>query len=409
MNRTILIVLFSVGILLTTACQRETNPLSLPVSSSRIALTPAENKAVQATNTFGFTLFKQIVAEKPDSNIFFSPFSISMALSMALNGANGQTFETMRTVLGFDGLSQDSINFIFDNLYRQLQQLDPGITFHIANSIWYDHTFKVAKHFLNVTQHYFHAQIQSLNFADPSAVWQINHWVDQKTDHKITKILDRIARDEVLFLINALYFKGLWHYEFNPKATENAPFYSEPGKQITCKMMQGTMPFRAAFKPEYTAAQLTYGNDMFRMALIMPQNLNTFLESFTKDRWLFLLNECKPDSGLLNLPKFKFSFGLNLNHILKAMGMGLAFDPSQADFSRLTPTRGIYISRVDHKAFINVYESGTEAAAVTSVGFGRTSVPQPKIVFNRPFIFVIYEESSGSILFMGLVHQPVLE
>ena len=408
MFKRFLIIALVASAVIFQSCSRNMNPLESTETLSQITLSPTEAQAVQATNNFSFTLFKNIVRQKPDSNVFISPFSVSMALSMALNGANGQTFDAMRATLGFEGLSQDSINQIFDDLYRQLQHLDSKVIFNIANSIWYDRRFNPSPNFIDVTKRYFHAEVNPLDFADPSAVATINHWVDVNTNGKIKQILSRISRDEVLFILNALYFKGTWQYAFDKKATKDGWFFPTPDNRITCKMMQGTLKFFAWSNDQLVTVQLPYGKGLYRMAVIMPQDLQPFIDSFDNEQWQNFLVNAQPQETVIKMPKFRFSFGMRLNDVLKAMGMGIAFDAAQADFSRLAPNDKLFITRVDHKAFVDVNESGTEAAAVTNVGFGRTAVPMA-ITIDHPFIFVIYEKTSGTILFMGLVRNPVIE
>lgn len=408
MFKRFLIIAFVASAIIFQSCSRNMNPLESTETINRITLSPTEDQAVQATNNFSFTLFKNIARQKSDSNVFISPFSVSMALSMALNGASGQTFTDMRTTLGFGDISQDSINQIFADLYWQLQHLDSKVIFTIANSIWYDRRFNPSQNFIDVTKRYFHAQVNPLDFADPSAVATINHWVDVNTNGKIKQILSRISRDEVLFILNALYFKGTWQYAFDEKATEDGWFFPTPDSQISCKMMQGNLKFSAWSNDQLITLQLPYGKGLYRMAIIMPQDLQQFIDSFNNEQWQTFLANAHPQETVIKMPKFRFSFGMRLNDILKAMGMSIAFDPLHADFSRLAPHDQLFITRVDHKAYVDVNESGTEAAAVTNVGIGRTT-ETTAITIDHPFIFVIYEKSSGTILFMGLIRNPVIE
>ncbi len=395
-------------VLIVVSCERNTAPLQPVQTPKPIVLSPQETHLVASTNRFSFELFKQACQASPeDANVFISPFSVSMALGMTLNGASGETYQAIQSTLGLSNLQPDSINALFHHLYGQLQNLDAHVDFRIANSIWYDERFPVLPQFIDLNQRYFDATVQSLNFADPSSLTTINQWVQQHTQGKISKILDRIERDAVLFLLNALYFDGQWQYAFDAQFTRQETFHS-PSKDIPCQMMSSQYAFPNYLAPDLAVAQLPYGNGLFKMAVMAPEALPAFIDSLSFERWQNTLEKCQANEAVLKLPKFSFSFELKLNDILKEMGMAIAFTP-QADFSRMSPDHSVFISDVRHKAFIKVNEQGTEAAAVTSVEFTRETGEQrvKLLMFNRPFLFAIYEESSGTILFMGKIVRPV--
>ncbi len=403
--------LFVACVLIVVSCERNTAPLQPGQNTKAIVLSPQETHLVASTNRFSFELFKQACQASPeDSNVFISPFSVSMALGMTLNGASGETYQAIQNTLGLTNLEPDSINALFRHLYGQLQNLDTHVDFRIANSIWYDEKFPVLPQFIDLNQRYFDATVQSLNFADPSSATTINQWVQQHTKGKIPKIIDRINRDAVLFLLNALYFEGQWQYAFDAQHTRQEAFHSL-SRDIPCQMMSSQYAFSYYLSSDLAVAQLPYGGSgLFKMAVIAPETLPAFIDSLSFDAWQNTLKKCQTKEAVLKLPKFSFSFELKLNDILKEMGMAIAFTP-QADFSRMSPDHSVFITDVKHKAFIKVNEQGTEAAAVTSIELGRGSGNQnlKLLTFNRPFLFAIYEESSGTILFMGKIVQPVNE
>ncbi len=402
--------LLTACVLIVVSCERNTAPLQPEQNTKAIVLSPQEAHLVASTNRFSFELFRQVCQASPEeANVFISPFSASMALGMALNGASGQTYQAIRSTLDLTDLQPDSINALFRHLYDQLQNLDPQVNFKIANSIWYDEKFPVLPDFIDVNRRYFEATVQALNFADTSAVSVINHWVNLHTQGKIPKIINHIDRDEVLFLLNALYFDGQWQYAFDAQQTKQETFYGFTGN-TTCHMMYAQYAFPYYVSSKLQVVQLPYGSGQFRMVLILPEILPDFIDSLSFGGWQNMLQQCQTDQAVLKMPKFSFSYGLMLNEILKNMGMAVAFTPD-ADFSRISSDQSVFITRVVHKAFVETNEQGTKAAAVTNIGFGRANGnPGPKtIAFNRPFLFFIYEKSSNTILFMGKIVKPVVE
>jgi len=310
------------------------------------ALTPSETRVVSSGNLFSLKLYRAHAAEVGAENIFLSPLSASMALGMTLNGANGETHTAMQQALELSGLTEAEINEAYRSLIDLLTGLDPKVTFEIANSIWYRDGFNIAPDFVATNQTCFDAVIQALDFSAASAAPTINAWVAEKTHEKITEIITPpIEPDTVMFLINALYFLGDWTWQFDPDLTDERPFHNLDGSTSQVPAMRlGDADLRY------------YADEMLQM---------------------------------VELP----------------YGDSLAFTGS-ADFERMRTggPGGLLISRVKQKAFVDVDEEGTEAAAVTVVEIALTSVtPSLNIYIDRPFLFVIREQASGTILFMGQV------
>ncbi|CAN5324049.1 serpin family protein [soil metagenome] len=382
-----------------------------PITELPRPLTASEQEVITASNTFAFELFREINASEPGANVFISPLSASMALGMTLNGARGETFDAMRGTLGFEGLTQHEVNASYRGLIDLLRGLDPQVEMLIGNSIWYRDPFPFHQAFFDTTSAYFDARVAGLDFTDPASVNVINDWVKESTDGKIESVLDRIEPDDVMYLINAIYFKGDWTRQFDKQDTRDAPFYDGEGEQVvaTIPMMHRRGPLLHARGPNFQAADLPYGNTAFSMMVILPDigvPVDDVIASLDPQRWRDLTEDFSEANLEIYLPKFRLEYAKNLNDVLIALGMGPAFDPRVADFNGMSPLGdALYISRVFQQTYVYVNEAGTEAAAATSVGVGVVSLP-PIFRVDRPFIFAIRERFSGTILFIGTVVQP---
>ncbi|WP_234570116.1 serpin family protein [Rhodohalobacter sp. 614A] len=379
-------------------------------------LTVVEKELIEADHSFSYKIFSRTVAyDQKEENIFISPLSISMALAMTLNGAEGQTFEDMRSTLELKGMDLEEINSSFKSLMELLVSLDPSVQLKIANSIWYREGFPVNSEFQQNMDEYFSAQIQGLDFSDPASVDVINNWVSENTEELIEKIIDEIPGDVVMYLINALYFKGEWLRQFDPDETTPADFYLENGETVEVEMMNQQGRFATYQNEEVQMIELPYGDSLFTMTILMPGNDETPIDQFIEeqvtaenlDQWRSNLHVSEYHQITVGLPRFEMEYEITYNDVLKAMGMEIAFTPGMADFSGLIESESadLWIDEVKHKTFIRVDEEGTEAAAVTSVAIVETSLP-PSMIVNRPFVFIIYERESGANLFMGKIKNP---
>jgi serpin B len=257
--------------------------------------------------------------------------------------------------------------------------------------------------FVTRNQTWYDAEVRPVDFAAPGCKDLINGWVSDKTNNKITKIVDQINPESFMYLINATYFKGAWTYEFNPKKTFAQPFYQEDGTEVTMDMMNQKMDLNMFGNETFTSVELPYGKGNWRMFLFLPEtgkSVSDVERELTAENWDSWLSKYSVRTDVqLSLPKFTFSYEESLKKALSAMGMEVAFT-DLADFTGILPEGGLLITDVKHKTFIEVNEEGTEAAAVTSVEIGTTSIGN-FITFNRPFLFAIAEKSTGSILFIG--------
>ncbi|MCF6333333.1 MAG: serpin family protein [Draconibacterium sp.] len=373
-------------------------------------------RLIKAENDFGFELFKNVFAsEKKIENIMVSPLSVSLALAMTYNGANGETKTAMEKTLKVYGLTPDDINTSYLDLVEALKSLDPKVLLEIANAIYYRDDFTVENNFISINKNYYDAEVSALDFSSPQAVNTINNWVAEKTNDKIETILEEITRNQVMFLLNAIYFKGTWQKEFNIESTKRLPFYLENGNSIQTETMQrlDTLPYTS--NDLFSAVKLSYGKGNFNMFVFLPEpgrNIQEIVNDMDKDNWkTWMENFQETQSVDIKLPRLKYEYEITLNDVLTEMGMGIAFTGA-ADFTGINKNGGLQIGFVKHKTFIEVNEEGTEAAAVTIVAIEYTSVgsgPQ-KVPFyvNRPFIFTITEKDTGAILFIGTVKNPQL-
>ena len=367
---------------------------------------------VESDNKFGLKLFQEIIKEEKDKNVFISPLSVSMALGMTYNGANGSTQEAMQKTLELSGLTIEEVNESYKNLIKLLTGLDPKVQFQIANSIWYRQGLTPEDEFLNLCKEYFDALVTGLDFNDADAAETINAWVDENTNGKIKEIVDGpIDPLIVMFLIDAIYFKGTWTYRFDKDQTSDDWFTLPDGTAKPCKMMEQRGMYQYYSNEDFQALDLPYGDGDFSMTIFLPSwetNVDSLIDLFDHESFTYWISclAFPSDSFDIYIPKFKLEYKLKLNDALQALGMGIAFS-SAADFSKMYKDVGVWIDEVIHKTFVQVDEEGTEAAAVTSVSM--TLGPAPGFRVNRPFVFVIRENQSQAILFIGKIVEPVFE
>lgn len=395
---------FVVPVTLTAlACSDPSGPAETITSLPR-PLTVAEQKVIGGSNAFAFDLLREINKAQRDSNVFVSPLSASMALGMTANGAAGTTYEAMHNALRLGDASREDVNEGYKSLIALLRGLDKSTDFRIANSIWYEKTFPFNDTFLAESKSFFDAEVKALDFTDPSSLTTINSWVNTSTNEKIPTILDAIDPSEVMFLINAIYFKGTWQKQFDKSETAQASFFALDGSKADVPLMHQSVPLRVAHTATYTAIDLLYGNSAYAMTVVLPNqnvSVNTLAESLTGDNWKSLEQSFTEQQSEFFFPRFQLTWKRLLNNDLRALGMGIAFDA--ADFTPMSPRgRDLIITKVIQKTFVDVNEEGTEAAAATSVGIGLTSAPAA-IRVDRPFLFVIRERFSGTIMFMGKI------
>ena len=354
---------------------------------------------------FAFDIFKELNTEDADKNIFISPLSISTALAMTYNGAESTTKEAMAEALRYKGIELENLNVGYKNLLAYLNNVDPKVQLNISNSIWFRKGEEIKQDFLSVNKDNFNAYITEMDFQDAKAADTINGWISKATKGKIDKMIEPpISHDVIMYLINAIYFKGQWTKQFDKKLTFTGTFNTEDGQKKEVQMMNRKGKIEYGEVEKSKIVRLPYGNEKTAMYCILPETgikINDFIRQLSVEKWIELKDSLsKVDDVVLKLPKFKMEYGIkNLNVSLTALGMGEAFSDS-ADFSGIRDD--ICISRVLHKAVIEVNEEGSEAAGATVVEMKETAAVEPvTFIGDRPFIFIIADDEIGSILFMG--------
>ena len=408
MKKTILMIILIISVIISS-CKKEENASGSV--KNEVKFTSTEKKFASNSNTFGLEFFKQIYsANGNDKNIMVSPLSVALALGMVYNGAEGETKTAIENTLYLNGMTTAQINEAYKGLIEKLISIDNTQVFNIANSIWYRNTFDVLDDFINTNQYYYNAEVKTLDFNNPESIIQINNWVAEKTNNKIDKIIEDIDPLTEMILLNAIYFKGTWKYEFDKKNTSLYPFHLEDNSVKDVNMMQQEGDFNIIINELFRGVELPYGSSgQFSMIVMIPgnyKNTDDIMAQLNDANWNNWLNsfsvvkDCK-----IGIPKFKFEFEKSLLDALASMGMGIAFTES-ADFSKINPNAQLMITEVRHKTYVDVDEQGTEAAAVTSVIVGTTSAGDNYIYADKPFLFVIKEKQTNAILFIGKVANP---
>lgn len=383
-----------------------------PLTGSDTQIT-SDSKIVSANNKFGFKLFSELLKKDKDKNIFISPPSVSFALSMTYNGASVTTKDDMAKVLEIKDMSLEEANKENNALIRTLINLDDQVKLEIANSLWGRKGIEFNPVFIKNNQDFYKATVTALDFNSPDAVKTINNWVSENTQNKIEKIIDPpIDPATLLFLINAIYFKGSWTDKFDAALTQNRSFTSSAGKSKQFPMMSRSSEEFQYYKGDtFQAVSLPYGKEKISMYVFLPNkdsSLDDFYKNLNADNWQKWMSQFSKNEGQVVLPKFKLEYESSLKNALKALGMDIAFDPDKADFKNMfAKPMQAYISEVLHKTYVDVNEEGTEAAAVTSVTVGATSVMLPKqpfqLIADHPFFYAIRDNQTGTVLFMGAV------
>ena len=382
-------------------------------SESKGLQKPVDSRLTAATTRFSFKLYKQI-REPRSQNTFVSPASVMLALAMTYNGADGTTREAMAKTLEVDGMSLDEVNRAFGDLKSALTPNDPKVQLTIANSLWARNGFTMKPAFIERNKQHYGAEVTNLDFGSPAATDTINSWVKKNTGGKIEKIVDQIRDGEVLFLINAIYFKGQWSVEFKKENTQPDAFRLAGGEQKQLPMMSQSGSYLYYKGDNFQSVALPYGKGDVNMYIFLPDeqtSLDRFEQDLTPENWDRWMNSFGFGPGEIKLPRFKVEWEATLNDALTALGMAEAFDGGRANFSQIapvTPGNRLYITEVKHKSWCEVNEEGTVAAAATSVGIRLTSAPPPpfSMKVDRPFFFAIRDRVSGVVLFMGSVTNP---
>ncbi|WP_353683656.1 serpin family protein [Thermodesulfovibrio sp. 3907-1M] len=376
-----------------------------------------------ANNRFTFEIYQKLTHGKEDKNLFFSPFSIISAMVMTYEGARGQTKEEMEKVFHFP-VDDKARREGFLKLINEINKKDKKYELHTANALWAEKSYKFLEDYLKTVERYYHGKATNVGFIDPSereqAVSMINSWVLGHTNGKIKDIIkpQAVSQDTRLILTNAIYFKGKWKLQFDKKLTKDDDFKVTADKKIKVPMMRMAMKgfndypeFNYAETDELQALELPYEGEELSMLILLPKgNLENLEKTLSYEKIEGIKRSLSLRLVELYLPRFKFETEYSLNSVFAEMGMPTAFS-NFADFSGMDGTKKLKIDKVIHKAFVEVNEEGTEAAAATAVVMVTKSAlnePKKPVVFraDHPFIFIIQHNKTGAILFIGRVYEP---
>jgi len=410
-NNVILFLAGLAAVTFTVSCSKNDNP-EKDLTPKSITLTAEAPQAIESSNEFGIELFTK-VAEKGNKNLMLSPLSASTALTMLLNGCDGDTYSQLQGTLKYpSGMEISDINEAYISLVDQLLIADPKVKLALANAIFYRNGFSIKAPFLATMKNDYKATVDDLDFNAPSALTTINKWANDNTNSKIQKVLDEIDPNAVMFIMNALYFNGDWSYQFDKSKTEERTFYPDGSNSVEVATMNGEVGSKVVSGNGFKAIEIPYGRSNFTMIVVVPdETLSSFYPSFTHQLWSQITADLdgKSEFGkmIVFMPKFKFEYEKYLNDQLQSMGMVNAFDPYQADLSGISNNQ-IYVNFVKQNTFVEVDEEGTEAAAVTTIGINLTSMPpQPQqFIIDKSFIFAIRERTTNTLLFIGQVVNP---
>lgn len=373
------------------------------------------SNVINASNQFAFDLYSRLKDENQGKNIFFSPYSISTALSMVDDGASGKTAEEIHSVFHFpvdDSIRRSS----YAAVYNELNPANVDYKLLTANALWIQKDFPILKSYTNTIEKYYVGKATNLDFAGGTeqARNTINSWVEDQTNNKIKDLfppgsLTSLTR---LVLTNAIYFKGDWVKQFDKSLTKNEDFRVGEGTTVKIPMMQRTDEkaiYNYTETNEIQILEMLYKGGKLSMLVLLPKSddLNSLEKSLSLEKLNELRSNLSEQRVDVYMPKFTFSTKYTLNDDLTKMGMPSAFNPNTADFSGIDGARDLFIQIVIHQAFVSVDEQGTEAAAATGVGVGMAIAPQHKIFrADHPFIFIIQDIENGDILFLGRVANP---
>lgn len=377
----------------------------------------AVKTSIMSSNQMGFELMQEMVKNNQDKNLLFSPTSLAFALAMVENGAEGETKSGILKVLGE---VEPKMNDRYNTWMNYLNALDkeedsdvPGIKMKVANSLWFKKALEPKKEFVNILKAFYNAQVYRSDFGDPKTVDQMNQWVEDQTNHLLKGTFDKIDAETIAYLMNTVYFKGAWINEFSESATKEEPFFKTEADKTMVNMMHMTHNL-SYYEDE--VCQMTslpyYGGSS--LVLVLPKgNLNDFMSTLKYDDFQSMIHseQNQWQSLDLSLPKFDYEVSNELSNLLTEKGMGRAFSKDEAEFGNMIEIEdeNVYISSLFQNARIILDEKGTEAAAVTVVAFETTSaMPSEPLTFkcDKPFLYIIKEDKSDAVLFIGLVREP---
>jgi len=372
---------------------------------------PQNSRLTESSQTFAWNIFHEIASRTDtDSNICISPLSIAYVLALSYNAATGEVQKEIGQALQVQDIDIKEINAAYRDLMASLTQSDPDVTLDIANSFWYRADMPVVSTYVETARTFYDAEVRPLDFSKPEAADKINGWVSDNTKEKITDIVSGpLDSDLVAILINAVYFKAAWELPFDPRMSKPAQFTRSDGSQVERMFMKNRYDFASYQNDKFMAVDFPYGDGAMSMAVLLPSKTSSaddVIAYLNKETWQATVDGFEEGTDIaVNLPKFRFTAEYGLKDDLQSLGMEKAFVP--ADFANMIEGGGIWIDSVIHKTFIQTDEEGSEAAAATAAMFKKSLALDFSV--NRPFVFVIYDKDSSTILFAGRIADPVWE
>jgi serpin B len=424
MKKAILLVLATVVLLGAVACGRAATAAEvksdLPRETAPVTSQSDLATLVNGNDAFALDLYRLL--SKTGGNIFYSPYSISEALAMTYGGARGETETQMAAALRFL-LPQDSLHTTFNSIDIELAKRgevakegkdEKGFRLNVVNAIWGQKDFSFASAYLDLLSSNYGAGMRIVDYinAAEAARQTINQWVSDQTEGRIKDLLPQGSVNALtrLVLTNAVYFNAAWASQFEESITRDGPFHLLDGSEVTVPMMFQMKSFQYAEGTNYQAVELPYDGNQLSMVVLLPGagQFEAFEAGLDASQLQEIIGKLQNSNVNLTMPRFNIESEFNLKQALSDLGMPVAFSDSEADFSGMDGKRDLYISDVVHKAYVSVDEKGTEAAAATGVIVSTTSMPIniKDMTIDRPFIFLIRDIPTGTILFLGRVMNP---
>jgi len=368
-----------------------------------------DSRLVAAINNFAFRVFLQISKQSGNRNLFVSPLSLTLALALLHNGADGITRQELAEILGIQSIGLEEADTAYAALLDELKQCSSQVHLFIANSLWMHEGLLFKQDFSQKSQNFYSAEVFNLNFADSNASEIINDWVKNKTKGKINEIIrgGDIDANTILILLNAIYFKGVWKLQFSKNNTKEVPFILSDGKSKLHPLMTQSGVYEYLQSKDFSAIALPYADSNISMLIFLPNeqnSLSNFQQLLDTQKWQQWRSQFSRMQGYLSLPRFKIDYEDSLINAFRAMGMNVALS-ARADYKNMCDAF-VSISDIRHKAFMEVNEEGTEAAAATAVLMQRSLSQKFFMVVNRPFFCAIQDNQTGVILFMGSIWEP---
>lgn len=367
-----------------------------------------DKNLVNANTEFALDLFNRLASNDKNSNIFISPISISLAMAMAYNGASGESQKEISETFRFANYDAANLNNAFKLLLSSMSGIDEMVELYTGNSIWLKNDLEINKDFTSLAEEYYNASVNPADFKSSDTVNKINDWASKATDGNIKNIASPSSlNDAVMYLVNAIYFKGQWKDKFKPENTEEDDFFLADKSSKKVQMMNNSGQFDYYGGEKFQMLRMPYGRDKSAMYVLLPDedlDINDLLAGITVQLLDNYILQSLSEEVILKFPKFNIDYSANLKNALNNMGMNTSFNKDTADFGGIAP--GVFISQIEHKAIIEVNEEGTVAAAATSFGMGATAVRPIEFTVNRPFILLIRDDRTENILFEGRIMLP---